>query len=131
MESEAMFQGGTLRHVTLEPPNGHTRPPATSNKIAALQELAFQLLLELQAVREIQTVNLAGGIDFYEEITRFEIDLIKSALRMTHGNQTRAARLLNLNPTTLNSKIKHYNITVNGYSGDELCMTASDTQPTA
>src|SRR5882724_5373155 len=51
-----------------------------------------------------------GGIQFYEEVQRFEIELIKQALEQTSGHQSRAAKLLGLNTTTLNSKIKSYNI---------------------
>ncbi|HEY8225205.1 MAG TPA: helix-turn-helix domain-containing protein [Pyrinomonadaceae bacterium] len=50
------------------------------------------------------------SISFYDEIARFEIALIKSALRRTNGHQLLAARLLNLNPTTLNAKIKQYGL---------------------
>jgi transcriptional regulator with GAF, ATPase, and Fis domain len=50
------------------------------------------------------------GICFYEEVERFEIALIKAALQRTNGHQVRAARLLNLNPTTLNAKIRQYEL---------------------
>ena len=54
--------------------------------------------------------DIGRGINFYEEVRRFEIDLIKRALEQTSGHQSRAARLLGMNATTLNSKIKTYNI---------------------
>lgn len=54
--------------------------------------------------------NIGRGINFYEEVRRFEIDLIRRALEQTGGHQSRAARLLGMNATTLNSKIKTYNI---------------------
>ncbi|MEJ7713362.1 MAG: helix-turn-helix domain-containing protein [Pyrinomonadaceae bacterium] len=50
------------------------------------------------------------GVNFYDEVRRFEIDLIRRALEQTGGHQSRAARLLGMNATTLNSKIKTYNI---------------------
>ena len=50
------------------------------------------------------------SIRFYEEVKRFEIALIKAALRKSHGHQLRAARLLNLNPSTLNAKIRQYQL---------------------
>src|SRR2546421_4613682 len=56
------------------------------------------------------TIDVAHGIDFYDEVRRFEIDLIRRALEQTGGHQSRAARLLGMNATTLNSKIKTYNI---------------------
>ena len=55
-------------------------------------------------------IDIAQGITFYDEVKRFEIDLIRRALDQTGGHQSRAARLLGLNATTLNSKIKSYNI---------------------
>jgi len=55
-------------------------------------------------------IDVSRGINFYDEVRRFEIDLIRRALDQTGGHQSRAARLLGMNPTTLNSKIKTYNI---------------------
>lgn len=56
------------------------------------------------------SIDLARGANFYDEVKKFEIDLIRKALDQTGGHQSRAARLLGLNATTLNSKIKSYNI---------------------
>jgi DNA-binding NtrC family response regulator len=50
------------------------------------------------------------GIDFYHEIERYEIELIKSALSHCGGNQSRAAKLLQMKTTTLNAKMKHYGL---------------------
>ena len=50
------------------------------------------------------------GIDFYHEVERYEIELIKSALSHCGGNQTQAARLLRMKSTTLNAKMKHYGL---------------------
>ena len=55
-------------------------------------------------------IDISRGVNFYDEVRRFEIDLIRRALDQTGGHQSRAARLLGLNATTLNSKIKTYNI---------------------
>jgi DNA-binding protein Fis len=49
-------------------------------------------------------------VNFYDEVKKFEVDLIRRALEQTAGHQSRAAQLLGLNATTLNSKIKAYNI---------------------
>src|SRR5712691_6322180 len=56
--------------------------------------------------------DIGRGINFYDEVRRFEIDLIRRALEQTGGHQSRAARLLGMNATTLNSKIKTYNISL-------------------
>jgi DNA-binding NtrC family response regulator len=54
--------------------------------------------------------DIGRGINFYDQVRRFEIDLIRRALEQTGGHQSRAARLLGMNATTLNSKIKTYRI---------------------
>jgi len=55
-------------------------------------------------------------VDFYAEMRRFEVFLITNALRRANGSQIRAARLLNLNHTTLNSKLKILKINHSEYS---------------
>ena len=71
-----------------------------------------ELALKMVAASEgaSNSIDIARGISFYDEVKRFEIDLIRRALEQTGGHQSRAARLLGLNATTLNSKIKSYNI---------------------
>jgi len=71
-------------------------------------ELAIKLIAETEGVSS--DIDLARGVNFYDEVKRFEIDLIRRALDQTGGHQSRAARLLGLNATTLNSKIKAYNL---------------------
>lgn len=70
--------------------------------------------LALEMVRSTEGVSsdidISRGVNFYDEVKRFEIDLIRRALDQTGGHQSRAARLLGLNATTLNSKIKSHNI---------------------
>jgi len=56
-------------------------------------------------------VKLDDQFDFYTEVERFEINLIKSALRITGGSQVKAAKLLKLNATTLNAKLKLFKLT--------------------
>lgn len=48
----------------------------------------------------------AGGVDFNRLVDEFETKLIFSALEKTSGNKKAAAKLLNLNRTTLVEKIK-------------------------
>jgi transcriptional regulator with PAS, ATPase and Fis domain len=93
---------------------------ANSGRVQRLVDLAFTMLKEAEFLARdksfseetsrIQSLNLAEGIDFYGEVERFELGLIKRALEQTAGNQARAAKLLRIKPTTLNSKIKLYNI---------------------
>ena len=83
---------------------------AAPNQLRTLKELTLQLLREVQCIGEVRPFSFENGLDFYDEVTRFEIDLIERALFLTAGHQGHAARLLNLRATTLNSKIKHYGI---------------------
>ncbi len=71
-------------------------------------DLAFDMIKRTEGVSG--EIDIARGVNFYDEVKRFEIDLIRRALDQTGGHQSRAARLLGLNATTLNSKIKSYNI---------------------
>lgn len=70
--------------------------------------LAFEMVKKAEG--SSAEIDIARGVNFYEEVKRFEIDLIRRALDQTAGHQSRAAQLLGLNATTLNSKIKAYNI---------------------
>lgn len=70
--------------------------------------LAFELMQKADGTSS--NIDMGRGVNFYDEVKRFEIDLIRRALDQTGGHQSRAARLLGLNATTLNSKIKTYNL---------------------
>ena len=107
-------------------PNGNGN--GAHSNITALKELTLRLLREVQAITEVRTLSLEGGVDFYGEVSRFEIDLIKRALLQTAGHQGRAARLLNLKVTTLNSKIKHYNIGLNGFANGFPLVETSEVE---
>lgn len=71
-------------------------------------EYVHTLLNESEGISE--DIDISRGVNFYDEVRKFEVDLIRRALDQTGGHQSRAARLLSLNATTLNSKIKTYNI---------------------
>lgn len=85
---------------------------AAHSKTKILEKLALKLLRETQSLTEVIRLDVRSGIDFYEEVKRFEVDLIQRALWVTGGNQARAANLLRMKVTTLNSKIKHYGINI-------------------
>jgi DNA-binding NtrC family response regulator len=90
------------------------------NRVQRLVDLANSLFRETESLardkefaeesNRLQTLNLSEGIDFYNEVQRFETGLIRLALDQTRGHQAQAARLLKIKPTTLNSKIKLYGI---------------------
>jgi DNA-binding protein Fis len=79
-------------------------------RLLTLRDLAHAFLEELGTVREAEPANVEQGVDFYDEVRRFEIELIVSALRRTGGKQREAAALLGLKPTTLHAKIKQYQL---------------------
>ncbi len=105
-----------------------TNPPAhlkiaerpLRTRMQRLLELANSLVRETEALardrafteesNRLQVLDVAEGIDFYKEVERFESGLIRLALDQTRGHQARAANLLHIKPTTLNSKIKLYGI---------------------
>jgi DNA-binding protein Fis len=100
-----------LKLATDEKSNGRVRRMV--NLASSLMREAQVLARDKAFVDEsanLQSLDLAKGIDFYNEVRRFETALIKLALEQSEGNQARAARLLGLRATTLNSKIKLFGI---------------------
>ena len=97
---------------------GSQEDVALGSKIGALKEIALVLLKELEALGEAQPGEGKRSINLQEEVRRFEINLIERALRRTGGNQVRAARLLGMKVTTLNSKIIRYGINPDEVAGN-------------
>ncbi len=83
-----------------------------TEKIEFLREVTAALLDEVKALVPLKTVDVRNGINFDDEVTRFEIFLIERALEQTGGRQLQAARLLNIKHTTLNAKIKRFQISL-------------------
>ena len=97
--------------VSTEVP-AHSTEPRELDSIASLNHLAAMLAEAADALKASPVPFTEDGVNFYEEVRRFEIALITRALRRTRGSQCKAASLLNLKRTTLNSKIKTYQITL-------------------
>ena len=85
-------------------------------RVSRLKTLARTLLTELELAEHEQVGEIQSQVDFYDEVKRFEIELITRALTHSGGHQLEAARLIRLNPSTLNAKIKQYGIQVNAFS---------------
>jgi len=81
-----------------------------ADKIEILQEFVQSLIKEVEALESSPSLRTTPPCDFNEEVTRYEIQLIESALKHAKGNQTRAAQLLNIKVNTLHHKIKLYRI---------------------
>ncbi len=124
------------RAATIEPDNSRRLPKSSASASAPvplriaerpvrdsmqrLVGLAMSLLREAETLArdtcfteqsgKLQTLDLAGGVDFYTEVERFETGLIRVGLDQSHGNQASAAKLLHFRSTTLYTKIKLYGI---------------------
>jgi transcriptional regulator with GAF, ATPase, and Fis domain len=79
-------------------------------RLNSLRETVLQLLGEVESLSISVPVDIKGGARLYDEVRQFEVNLIRTALGRTAGSQTRAAKLLGLKLSTLNSKIKRYQI---------------------
>ncbi len=64
------------------------------------------------AVTLPDAVTLPRGVRYYDAVSRFERQLIESALRQAGGVQKQAAEILGIKPTTLNEKIKRLRISI-------------------
>lgn len=115
---------------------------STENEISAgdRQKVDFPALVEAVTYQVLKNVALAlipegatqarepasgaerpdapAEMSFYDEVRRFEIGLITRALQLAHGKQKDAARLLGLNATTLNAKMKQYRMRGNDRAPD-------------
>jgi Bacterial regulatory protein, Fis family. len=81
---------------------------AARDKIHLLKQLVLELQRELESLNQVPIPAVEQGLDFYDEVSQFEIQMIKRALTLVNGHQGRAARLLNLKETTIGAKIKRY-----------------------
>ena len=87
-------------------------------KLNSLREAALAILSQLESLgvaAKDEETSSAASLRLYDEVRKFEVNLIKGALNRTGGSQTRAAKLLGVKLTTLNSKIKRYHIAPFGY----------------
>ena len=75
-------------------------------KLATMRDLIASLQAELENLQTINLPVMDDDFDFYREVERYERKLIQNALRRCGGSQVKAAGLLKMKPTTLNSKMK-------------------------
>ena len=93
-------------------------PPISDDSIRKLRLQTSDLISEVESLVSLgsrstfprEPIETGSSLEFYEEVKRFEIALIKSALHRTGGHQVRAAAFLNLDSSTLNEKIRQHNI---------------------
>jgi len=81
-----------------------------------LKDLSFALFGAAEALQQTALVNgdpinrVEQGIDFYREVNRLKISLIRTALAHANSNQKRAAKLLGIRLSTLNAMIKRFGL---------------------
>jgi DNA-binding NtrC family response regulator len=78
--------------------------------IDSLSRLVTQLSAAVETLDEPTVPSIENGLDFYAEVRKFEMSLIQRALKYTAGAQNKAAVILKLKRSTLNSKIKTYRL---------------------
>src|SRR6476619_861728 len=117
---QALMETDNLRHSGIANQMSERRLKLAErpdrDRIQRVGDLADALLAEAETLARdkafteeatrLKPLDILGGIDFYDEVQRFETHLIKMALSETGVNQAKAARLLGIKATTLNSKIK-------------------------
>lgn len=110
------------------PLNTHMRKDAAlKTKLDKLLAVTLSLVNEIKALNITPSkIDLRQGVSFYDEVRRFECDLIRQALLLTDGHQVRAARLLGIGVTTLNSIIKRYGISPQDPTREPQCETEED-----
>lgn len=74
-----------------------------------LREIASSLMTELDSLERLAP-KPAAPVHLKDAVQQFEMELINAALVRTGGNQSKAARLLGVKHTTLNAKVKRYQI---------------------
>ena len=75
-----------------------------------LKTLSSLLLHDLQKIETLFCLDLKNSIDLFDEVRRFEMNLIVTALLHTGGSQRRSAALLGISPSNLSYKMKTYGV---------------------
>jgi DNA-binding NtrC family response regulator len=112
LSSEASPSGQVRPAVHNQIQDKLTQPTTVDARIGALKILAGSLVNRIDTLEKEIVEGKTSPLDLREEVQRFEAELIRSALVRTGGRQRRAARLLGMKVTTLNTKIKRYRITL-------------------
>jgi PAS domain S-box-containing protein len=105
-----------MRSLSAEGPEGRLD---VLREISVALSAAVELLAESRREPATPELDMARGIDFYDEVGRFETNLIRRALEQTGGNQKRAADLLGIKKTTINAMIRRYRINPHAPRADE------------
>ena len=117
--TKSTFSLETLSKSRLNPPS------IEEIRIASLKVLVLTLLRQVESLELQIGAENTPQLNLQKEVQRFEAAIIRSALAKTGGRQRRAARLLGLKVTTLNTKIKRHKITLEKQSDNETLISPS------
>jgi PAS domain S-box-containing protein len=106
-----------VRSLHAEGPSGRLD---VLKEISVALSAAVELLAESRRVPATPEFDMSRGIDFYDEVSRFETNIIRRALEQTGGNQKRAADLLGIKKTTINAMIRRYGINPHNPQGPDV-----------
>jgi transcriptional regulator with GAF, ATPase, and Fis domain len=97
-----------------------SRPSSPAQRLEKIRDMASALLQEAESLDHenalaetsavVDHLNVRSRLNFFDEVRRFEMRMISRALELAGGNQAGAARMLGLGTTTLNYKIKAYEL---------------------
>jgi DNA-binding protein Fis len=93
---------GYLLHYRQEQPSQETAPANNWKNLEDLQEKMFATYL--------QSNSLSGRIQLKDFLGGLEKNLLLYSLKLTGGNQRKAASILGIKPTTLFEKLRKYQI---------------------
>ena len=96
--------------VKSTPPLTQSREFILQSHFGTMRALMLSLLAEMDLLTGPTAEAVEQGLNLDDEVRRFEIELIRAALLKAQGSQTHAARMLGVKTTTLNTKIKRYQI---------------------
>ena len=81
-----------------------------NREVNELRQTTLLLWHDLLTIESYCCLEIQDRVDLLEEVRKFETRLIKRALLYAKGSQRKTARLLGINTSTLNAKIKRYQI---------------------
>lgn len=110
-----MQSNNRLNPITFADQNSNRfeNPAMLNNHLETLKVFSSLMLQEIENLRRdenLPTSQNDQNINLSEAVQKYEADLIRSALVQCGGRQRKAAKLLGVKFTTLNSKIKRLGI---------------------
>ena len=90
--------------------DGYVREHTNLPKIGLLRRLTELMLTEVQNIDQNTGLRFGEGFRLDEYLENCEKDIIRYAMYISGNNQIITSRLLGMKPTTLNMKLKRYQL---------------------